>query len=175
MNRNKICPHCEIEYLPHIEKCADCGAVLLLHEEYIREQDEKKRIAAEAFENSAVVREGDLKWLNELYKVLIDSGIPCTVISDPGCNKGRCRDKFKLIVAEEDRERAQERISEYFREMHPELRASYELTQQGKCPACGSPVGADDIECADCGLPLIIIEEEEEGEGCKSLDEPHLL
>ena len=166
MNRNKICPHCEIEYLPHIEKCADCGAVLLLHEEYVRAQEGKKRLAAKAIENAAVVREGDLKWLGTLHKVLIDAGVPCTVISDAGCNKGCCGNKCQLIVSKEDLERAQERITEYFMEMHPELRASHELASQGKCPACGSPVGVDDTECADCGLTLMLIEEGDPEEGC---------
>jgi hypothetical protein len=153
--------------MPHIGKCADCGAVLLLHEEHRRAQEEKKRLAAQAIENSAVVREGDLKWLKELCNVLIDSGIPCTITSEAGCNKGHCRDKFWLIVSKEDLERAQERVAEYFREIHPELRASHELAKQGKCPACGSPVPADATECSDCGLPLMIIEEDqEEEEGC---------
>jgi hypothetical protein len=167
MNRNKICPDCEVEYLPHIEKCADCGTVLLLHEEHKRTQEETKRLAARAIENSAVVRKGDLKWLGELSNVLIDAGIPCMVISEPGCNKGRCGDKCQLIVDAEDLERAQERIEEYFRELHPELRASHELAKQGKCPACGSPVGTSDNECSDCGLMLVVIEEEDkEEEGC---------
>jgi hypothetical protein len=167
MNQNKICPDCEIEYLPHIEKCADCGAVLLLHEEHKRVQEEKKQLAAKAIENSAVVREGDLKWIGELYNVLIDSGIPCTVTSDAGCNKGRCCDKFRLLVSTEDLERAQARIAEYFMEIHPELRASNELVNKGKCPACGSPVGAGDNECSDCSLTLVVIEEEnQEEEGC---------
>ncbi len=179
MNRNKICPHCEIEYLPHIGKCADCGAVLLSHEEYQRALEEKKRLAAKAIEDSAVVREGELKWLDELHKVLLDSGIPSTITSDPCCSKGSCRSRFQLIVSKEDRERAQERITEYFREIHPELRASYELSKQGKCPACGSPVRADDTECPDCGLALVIFEEEdkEEEESCggSKIDDAHLL
>ncbi len=167
MNRNKICPNCEVEYLPHIGKCADCGTVLLLHEEHKKAQEERKRLAAKAIENSAVVREGDLKWLGELYSVLIDAGIPCTVTSDASCNKGRCRDKFRLIVSTEDLERAQERVEEYFREIHPELRASHELAKKGKCPACGSPVGTSDNECSDCGLMLVVIEEEKQEEaGC---------
>jgi len=167
MNQNKICPNCEVEYLPHIEKCADCCAVLLLPEEHRQAQEEKKRLMAKAIENAAVVREGDLKWLGELYKVLINSGIPCTVTSDASCNKG-CRPKCLLIVSSENFERAQERIAEYFMEIHPELRASNELISQGKCPACGSPVGTGDKECSDCGLTLVIIEEEiqkEEGGG----------
>jgi len=168
MNRNKICPDCEIEYLPHIEKCADCGAVLLSHEEHRQAQEEKKRLMAKAVENAAVVREGDLKWLGKLYNVLIDAGIPCTVISDAGCNKGSCGNKCRLMVSAEDLERARERVEEYYMEIHPELRAANELLSQGKCPACGSPVAAGDNECSDCGLTLVIIEEEnqeEEGDG----------
>lgn len=159
MDQNKICPNCKVEYLSHIEKCADCGAVLLSPEENRQTQEEKKRLMAEAIENSVVVREGDLKWLGELYKALIDSGISCTVTPDAGCNKG-CRPKCLLVVSSEDFERAQERIAEYFMEIHPELRASSELISQGRCPACGSPVGTNDKECSDCGLKLVIIEEE---------------
>ena len=50
MNQNKICPACEADYLPHIEKCADCGAVLLLPEEYRKAQEERKRIEKKALE-----------------------------------------------------------------------------------------------------------------------------
>jgi hypothetical protein len=164
MNQNKICPNCEIEYLLHIEKCADCGAVLLLHDKHRQAQEEKKRLMAKAIEKAAVVREGDLKWLGKLYDVLIDAGIPCTVISDAGCKKGCCSNKCQLIVSTEDIERAQERVAEYYMEIHPELRASNELISQGKCPACGSPVGAGDNECSDCGLTLVIIEEENQEE-----------
>jgi hypothetical protein len=166
MNRNKICPDCEIEYLPHIEKCADCGAVLLLHNEHRQAQEEKKRLMAKAIENAAVVREGDLKWLGKLYNVLIDAGIPCTVISDAGCKKGCCGNKCRLMVSAEDIERARERVEEYYMEIDPELRAANELISQGKCPACGSPVAAGVNECSDCGLTLVIIEEEnQKGEG----------
>jgi hypothetical protein len=168
MNRNKICPDCEIEYLPHIEKCADCGAVLLSHEEHRQAQEEKKRLMAKAVENAAVVRDGDLKWLGKLYNVLIDAGIPCTVISDAGCSKGSCGNKCRLMVSAEDIERARERVEEYYMEIDPELRAANELISQGKCPACGSPVAAGDKECSDCGLTLVIIEgntQEQEGGG----------
>lgn len=159
MNQNKICPDCGTEYFPQIERCADCGAVLLVPEELKKAQEEKKRLMEKAVENEVVVREGDLNWLSELYTVLIDAGIPCTVRSDAGCKKG-CRGKCRLVVSTEDFERAQERIEEYFMEMHPEIRASYAMASEGKCPACGSPVGPGDRECPDCGLPLVIIEEE---------------
>ncbi len=160
MNRNKICPDCGTEYLPHIEKCVDCGTVLLRPEELERAREEKERLMEKAVEKETVVREGDLNWMTELYTVLIGAGIPCTIRSDSGCKKS-CHGKCCLIVSREDYERAQERIEDYFMEMHPEIRASRELVSEGKCPACGSPVGADDRECPDCGLPLVIIQEEE--------------
>lgn len=162
MNRNRICPACETEYLPHIQKCADCGEALLSPEEFKKVQEEKKRLMEKAIENEVVVREGDLNWLSELYAVLIDTGIPCTVRSDAGCKKSCCGDKCRLVVSSEDFERAQERIEEYFTEMHPEIRASRELAREGRCPACGSPVGPGDRECPDCGLLLVISEEEGE-------------
>jgi len=160
MNRNKICPDCETEYLPHIEKCADCGKVLLLHEEYRSVQEERKRQTDKAIRNAVVVREGDLKWLAELSNVLIEADISCAVTSGTGCNKGCCGDKWQLIASKEDLERARQRIEEYFMELHPEIRASNELVSQGKCPACGSPVVAGANECPDCGLTLVIIEDE---------------
>lgn len=158
---NKICPECEIEYFPHVEKCADCGAVLLLPEEYEEAKEEKARLMEQSVENEVAVREGDLNWMSELYSVLIDAGIACTVRSDAGCRKGSCGSKHRLVVSPGDAERAQERIEEYFAEMHPEIAESRELMKEGKCPACGSPVAAGARECPDCGLPLVIIMEED--------------
>ncbi len=162
MTRNRICPQCEAEYLPHIEKCADCGAVLIFPEELREAKEEKKRLGEKTAENVAVVREGDLDWLGELRAVLIDAGIPAAVSSAAGCKKGCCGGGTHwLAVAPDDLQRAQERIEEYFMEINPELRASNELIREGKCPACGSPVAAGARECQDCGLQLLIIEEEE--------------
>ena len=161
MNANKICPECKTEYLPHIEKCSDCGALLILPEDLIKVQEEKERLMEKAVEDEVIIREGDLDWMKELYAVLIDAGIPCTIRTDSGCKKG-CHAPHPLVVSRRDYERAQERIEEYFMEMHPEIRASRELVSEGKCPACGSLVSADDRECPDCGLPLVIIEEEGE-------------
>ena len=104
------------------------------------------------------VREGSLKWMDELYNVLIDSGLPCAVHTESGCNKSCCGDTCRLVVSTQDAEKASERIEEYCMDMYPELKASNELMGDGKCPACGSPVAADAVECHDCGLTLLIIE-----------------
>ncbi|MDH4231727.1 MAG: zinc ribbon domain-containing protein, partial [Nitrospirota bacterium] len=119
-----------------------------------------KRIEEMALANMAVVREGDMDWLRELREVLIDAGIPCAVYSDAGCKKGCCGGECRLVVSSDDLERARERIEEYYMEVSPEFRASHDLLEEGRCPACGSSVAAGDRECRDCGLPLLIIEEE---------------
>ncbi len=157
---NKICPDCDTEYLPHIQKCADCGVLLLFPEEHKKAREEKMLLQKKTVESGVVVREGDLGWMVELRSVLIDAGIPCTIYSDSGCRKGCCGDKCRLVVSADVLEKAQERIEEYFMEISPELRTANELIKEGKCPACGSPVAAHKHECPDCGLPLLIIEQE---------------
>jgi hypothetical protein len=161
MNLNKLCPVCQTEYLYHIQKCADCGADLLLPEEQRKAQEEKKRAGEKAVDNRVVVREGDLDWMSELRAVLVDAGIPCMLHSELNCKKGCCGDKFQLVVSPEDLERAQQRIEEYFMAINPELCTANELIKEGKCPACGFSVVTEALECPECGLSLLIIEEEQ--------------
>jgi len=161
MNTNKICPACRAEYYPHIEKCADCGAVLLSAEEHKRALEERKRTEETAIANSVKLMEGDLSWMSELKTVLLDAGIPCMLQSDAGCRKGCCGTALQLKVSSSDLERAQETIEEYLMDLEPDLRTAKEMFGQGKCPACGSSVGSDNRACPDCGLPLIIVTEEE--------------
>lgn len=158
MERIKICPDCATEYFPNIDRCADCGTVLLLPEEIRLAHEEKERCAEKALENPVVVREGDLAWMDELFNVLIEAGIPCAVIDEAGCNKGCCGGTYRLIVSSQDAEKADEQIEDYFEQIHPESQVSREMVQQGKCPACGSPVNSGATECPDCGLPLLLIE-----------------
>lgn len=158
MTQIKICPDCATEYYQHIECCADCGVVLLSPEEIKMAQEEKKRLKDKALENPVVVREGDLKWMDELFNVLIDFSIPCAINADTECKKGCCGETYRLLVSSKDVEKANERIEEYYMEIHPEIQSSKEMISQGKCPACGSPVSTDAVECPDCELPLIIIE-----------------
>ena len=156
MNLNKTCPECGAEYLPHIEKCADCSVIVLSAEECMKAQEERKRIEETAVDNSVKVLEGDLSWMSELRTVLLDAGIPCSLHSDAGCRKGCCGDTVQLKVSPQDLERSQKAIEEYLMELDPDLRMVKEMLGKGKCPACGSSIGRDARECEDCGLPLII-------------------
>jgi hypothetical protein len=172
MSQVKLCPECHTEYYPHIERCADCGALLLSPEDYQAakevKQEEKKVQEQEEISNYegleapvVAVRQGSIKWIDELFSVLIDANINCLVNADDGCKKGGCGSTCRLLVSFKDFKKAHELIEEYCRQIHPEIEASEELFRQGKCPACGSPVGQGASECADCGLTLLIVEEQE--------------
>jgi hypothetical protein len=159
MQQIKICPDCACEYYAHIECCADCGAVLLTQEELKMAEEEKKQTLEKALENQVVVREGEFKWMRELSAVLIDSGIPCMIDGNAGCNKGCSGSAHQLMVSSQDVEKAHERIEAYFTEIHPEIQTSNEMVKQGKCPACSAHAGPDAVECPECGLTLLSIEE----------------
>lgn len=158
MTEMKICPQCAYDYYPHVEKCAKCGVVLVSLEEHARMQEDKRRLAEQALEDPVAVREGDVRWMEELLQALTAAGIPCRLHADPGCATGCRGNTCKLLVSRRDAPRAHERCEEYFSEVHPEARASQEMMSQGKCPACGSNLDPAAAECPDCGLTLLIIE-----------------
>jgi hypothetical protein len=157
MSEIKICPDCRTEYYPHVECCADCGALLVWPDENKTVQEKKTQRNENDLGDQVVVRAGSLKLIDELFNVLIDSGISCAVNADAGCSKGRCGDTCRLLVSPQHLAEANERIEAYCMEIYPEIKASKELISQGKCPACGSPVGSNAVECPDCGLTLVII------------------
>lgn len=160
----KICPECSTEYFAHIETCADCGAVLLTPEELKKVEEEKKRCMEKIIKDPVAVREGDLPWIDQLYDILIDAGISCMVTADTGCKKGCCGHPYQLLVSSGDAEAASARIEDHFRNIHPELESSQNMLSQGNCPACTSPVEPGALECPDCGLTLLIIEQKDGGD-----------
>jgi hypothetical protein len=159
MTNIKICPDCTTEYFAHIENCADCGSVLLSPEEHERVQEDRKRCKEKILEDTVVLKDGDLKWIDELYNVLINAGIPCAVNADTGCKKGCCGNPYQLLVSREHAEKANELVEEHYTKLHPEIQVSREMMSQGNCPACSSPVDPNAAECPDCGLVLIINEQ----------------
>ena len=158
MPQIKICPDCNAEFFHHVQNCTDCGAALLLPEENRKLQEEREQCREKMIENAVPVKEGDLDWIDELYNMLLDSSVPCVIHSNTGCNKGCSGHPYALLVSEKDAEKANDLIEKHYAKVHPEIEASNEMASQGKCPACGSPVGPNDPECRDCGLTLMITE-----------------
>lgn len=158
MQQIKQCPECETEYFPHIEKCADCGVLLVMPQELRKIQDERKRCREKILNDPVSVKEGDLNWIDELYNVLINASIPCVIHADTCCKKGCSGNPYRLLVSASDAEKAVVLIEEHYVKVYPEFRESRERISEGKCPACSSPVNPDSVECPDCGLTLTIIE-----------------
>jgi hypothetical protein len=158
MQQIKKCPECETEYYSHIEKCADCGVLLVLPEELRRFQEERKQCREKILDDPVTVKEGDLNWIDELYNVLIDASIPCVINADTCCKKGCSGNPYRLLVSASNAEKAIGLIEEHYMKVHPEFRKSMEMMSEGKCPACGSPVSSDSVDCPDCGLTLLITE-----------------
>ena len=156
MSQIKICPDCNAEFFHHVQNCTDCGTALVLPEENQKIQDERGKCKEKLLDNAVPVKEGDLDWIDELYNMLLDASVPCVMKANIGC--GCSGHPYALLVSKEDAERANDLIEEHYAKVHPEIEASNELANQGKCPACGSDVSPDDPECRDCGLTLMIIE-----------------
>jgi len=152
----KICPECNTEFFQHVQNCTDCGASLVLPEENRKIQDEREKCKDKLLDNAVPIKEGDLDWIDELYNMLLDASVTCVIKANLGC--GCSGHPYSLLVSTEDAERANDLIEEHYAKVHPEIEASNELVNQGKCPACGSPVGPNDPECRDCGLTLMITE-----------------
>jgi rubrerythrin len=89
-------------------------------------------IPEEAHDEWVVIKEEVQEWIQKLSHMLSEKDIPS-----------------RIALAS---------IDEYYMELHPEIRESQELVDQGRCPACGHHVGTDARECPDCGLRLIIEE-----------------
>lgn len=156
MSQIKICPECNTEFFQHVQNCTDCGAALVLPEENQKIQDARNKCKEDMLDNAIPVKEGDLDWINELYNMLLDASVPCVIKANIGC--GCSGHPYSLLVSADVSERANELIEEHYAHVHPEIEASNELVNQGKCPACESPVGPNDQECRDCGLTLMITE-----------------
>jgi len=142
-----------------VTECADCE-VELMSPEQIKQKNKRAETSLSLPDASEViVREGEKEWIQELHHVLLESGISCRVSLDTGCASGTCETTHHLIVTKEDAAAAAIRIEDYYREMHPEISESETLAAEGKCPACGHPVGHDAKQCPDCELILLLEDE----------------
>ena len=91
MTELKICPQCACDYYPHVEECAKCGVVLVSLEEHTRMREDRKRLAEQTLEDPVAVREGDVRWMDELLQALTATGIPSRLHADPA--RHFCRDR----------------------------------------------------------------------------------
>lgn len=100
---------------------------------------------------------GPMTRLRELSNVLTSSGIQSSIVAGP---PGMCSTDKALVVRAEEADKASDVVREYWKRVHPELAEALDNADAGLCPACGHSVGIDAKECSDCGLTLMVVEDE---------------
>jgi predicted amidophosphoribosyltransferase len=150
----KRCPECREDYMPHVERCADCGAVLVA-------RDDEAPLDGEA-EAESPLPPGEYRVLlaadraaelDPLVARLARAGVPAKVtVSRRGTG-------FELRVRDEERPRAVELLHDVVgaaaaAEAALERHFDAERGGYAHCPACESSLPAGATECAECGLLL---------------------
>lgn len=149
----KICSDCGAEYSPQAEVCADCGGTLISPRDY-----EARQVPLAQEEEKVLVREGPVRYLEELARHMNRKGIRSTVRYH-GAVPGRCSPVvlFGLYVTTADEAVAKEVDREYWLRGAPENACSFQYTEQeleGQCPACSCALPKGAAECPECGLAV---------------------
>lgn len=166
----KVCPGCGAEYVPQIERCADCGETLILPGQ---QADIPKPPAAPAPRppgDLVCVRVADLEWAKRLGARLERAGIDHLVEAQetPGAKCCQGTGRFLVLVRRPDAEAAMGIDAEQLRNDVPDLDPAMHNPQNpGTCPACGDPAPETAAECPSCGLALAL-----EVEGCPGCGTP---
>ncbi len=165
----KVCPACGAEYVPQIERCADCGETLVLPGQPAVIPPPPSSPAPRPHADLVCIRVADLEWAKRLGARLERAGIDHLLEAEetPGarcCGAGR----FRVLVRGSDADAASRIDAEQYREDVPDLVAPQDCHQSPEsCPACGGPVPVTAAECPSCGLALAV-----ELEGCAGCGEP---
>lgn len=157
--RYKLCERCRSEFVPAVESCIDCGGPLVEVDPRMTGAPRESRQpppppdltapALAAADEPSLVREEDVSYIQPLAKRLRAAGIRCEV--NQNCKKG-CSGRVALWVPAADLAAAAALDREHFAALVPD--ASFvDLDGEG-CPACGTPLSAGQVDCAECGLTL---------------------
>jgi hypothetical protein len=156
----KLCPACGEEYLPTVERCVDCD-VPLVHEGETRQDlapAEAGALPDAGTEDLILLREAEAAWARRLAESLGRAGVPCRVAPIPAADGARAAwsGRFGVFVRPADKARAREVDAARLREQLPDLDGDVvpggEEEEVTACPACGSDVAPDAVECRACGL-----------------------
>jgi hypothetical protein len=152
-----VCPSCRDEFTVVSTACATCAVDLVLPGALADEANE----VPEEFPDIAdlvCVRVGPLPWTRALSETFTAAGIGHRVERDTrseaegGVGEGKFggEEVYGSWVRPEDREAAGELDGVLFAQFEPDREA--EASADEACPACGTSLAIDAIECTDCGL-----------------------
>lgn len=148
----KHCPECVEDYMPHIERCAECGAPLVARDDEAPLEDEAQAVLPPGEYRVLVAAERAAE-LDPLVARLAHAGVPAKVsVSRRGTG-------FELRVRDEERARAAELLRDLVGDVaqaEAELERHFDAERGGyaQCPACQTSLSAGAAECPECGLLL---------------------
>lgn len=154
----KICPACGAEYLPQIEKCADCDATLVFPGQQPAAPPAPTPGPGQAAAGDLVcIRVADLDWARRLGARLERAGID-HLLEAQEAEGARCchgAGRFRVMVRGDDARAATAVDAEQLQADVPEMAGATDAAgDAGCCPACGDPVPERVAECPSCGLVL---------------------
>ncbi len=156
MSQYQVCPECRVEYNLTATRCVDCRVDLVSPDALVTEAAESFPPAAEL----TCIRVAPLAWMRALSAALEQDGVahriePASADDAPGDQRPDVFGAvalFGLYVREEDAAGARELDGTMAARLLPEEAPLLEEGEEDACPACGTPLDADAVACADCGL-----------------------
>jgi len=156
----KMCPECHEEYTLAATRCADCDVYLVDGDEFGVEEEELESFPPAS--ELECVRVAPLPWVRALSEALQQGGVVHRV--EPGSADAAPEGQrpevfgdvqlFGLYVRIEHASAARELDASIAAQVLPEEAPSVAEGEEETCPACGTGLAADVIECPDCGLRL---------------------
>jgi len=165
----KYCLACEEEYMPEIQRCANCGRELLTGAQVLagatRQKAAGDRDQGPIGEGEDVVpiHKGSVLDVQQAKRLLEREGIAALVTGatgQGGCGKGCCGSEVVLMVRRTAAEGAAAVLARHYvestglREMGgPGVEAVFDpRATHATCPACGCSFSTDLGSCPECGL-----------------------
>lgn len=160
----QFCHRCDCQLPDDSERCLHCGGPLHAHARGdtggdADEEDSLPTLDA-GREDLAHLASLTPHEAPRLLDRLAEAGVPFAIVDDDAL---RARDprraaaqrtRVHVLVAQEDLSRASRIEQEAILESLPDLPEGFDphAHEEGSCPACGSVLASDSIECAECGL-----------------------
>jgi len=155
-----VCPECLAEHTRSVTHCADCNVELVSPDSIAATE----ALLAEFPPASELdcVRVAPLAWIRALSEGLEQVGVPHRVEpareedapegQDAGIFDGA--QLFGLYVRSDEAASARELDRSIAVQLIPDEAPALAEGEEESCPACGSPLAADVVECEECGLRL---------------------
>jgi hypothetical protein len=155
-----ICPECREEHTRAATHCADCHVALVTPDEIAANDVEVAELPPAS--ELDCVRVAPLAWVRALSQGLEQVGIAHRIEAVDGEDAPDGQDPsifggarlFGLYVRSEDVAPTRELDGSIASQLLPDEAAELVEGEEESCPACGTSLAADEVECGECGLRL---------------------